>query len=171
MRSSGMRHFTLTLGLVLSACSEEPSGIDPKSNRGPPGSHLLNQVEHQDGGKGSSPQVWKLQALNRGEIETNLESGAGCTLSEGDRDLMVAVLGAAVVKLGDETVHLKPEASTLNDMFEGGRFAGNGVSVEVIPGVAATQHDEVISRAAIATATVQGQRIDMPADVKWDCGA
>jgi hypothetical protein len=117
------------------------------------------------------PPALPLEGLTRAEAERELASGAGCTLSDNGHDVMIAVLGDAIVKVGGRIVHLKPAATSWNALAEGGRFSGGGIEVDVDAGAIVGREDEVVVRDASVGVTRGGAGEAVSHGPRWSCGA
>ena len=131
---------SLLAGLLLVGCGEAqaptPQDVETGQAEGLPPTADPPQPPPVVGGEipvapNAAPTV--LQPIVRADWSDRLESGAGCNLSVDGRDYVVVVVGDGVARIGGYVVDLTGVPETYNAMAEGGRFAGGGATVEIVP--------------------------------------
>lgn len=162
----------LIASLALAACQAPPSEPEPPAA---PSAPTAPEPPQPPGGPPTPPAApTLLSGLSRAEFENRLQNGAGCTLSRGGADLVVAVIGDAVAKVNGEVVDLTgaPPAE-ISDMARGGRFEGGGavIRVDAAPdrGEPVAGPEGSLSRPVRATVTSGGRREVF--DAVWTCAS
>jgi len=158
--------------LALAACQAPPAAPeDPAAPTRP----ATPEPPQPPGGPTAPPAAPTiLSGLSRADFENRLESGAGCTLSRGDEDLVVAVIGDAVARVDGRVVDLTgAPLAEISDMAAGGRFEGAGavIQVDVAPdlGAPVAGPEGSLSRPVRATVARDGRREVF--DAVWTCGS
>ena len=132
-----------------------------------------NQLEKLASGKQDQPappQAIDLEKIGLSDIAAELEPGAGCDLRQGDRVMLVAVQGDAIVRVNGDIVHL-----VLSGPFSpsGGFFTAPALSVSIgRTSEAGTTLGETTSWPARVVVTDRtGVRPPNEFEALWTCGA
>ncbi|HEY0627158.1 MAG TPA: hypothetical protein VGD10_10555 [Allosphingosinicella sp.] len=172
--------FAALAATALTACSvEQASDEGSNGNAATPASEAsapapsapVNSQQPPAAGKSadaSGGEAAALGALSRADIESELESGAGCSLRADRDELLVAVQGDAIARPANKLIHL---AFKGNELYEGGTFSREDFSIEVRPleSHGTKTGDEEMTRDAAVTIREPGKVREMQA--RWSCGA
>ncbi len=162
----------LIILLGVAACEAPPATPEPPADPAAPSAPAPPQPPGAPPTPPAPPAI--LSGLSRADFENRLQNGAGCTLSRGEADLVMAVIGDAVAKVNGEVVDLTGAPPTeISDMARGGRFEGGGAVIQV--DAAPDRGDPVagpegsLSRPVRATVTAGGRREVF--DAVWTCAS
>lgn len=112
-----------------------------------------------------------LASISYAEIETELESGAGCSVVEDGKALLVAVEGDAIAKPNGTMRHFE-FAGDLDALWDGGTFTAGAISIRVTPmDVEGERIDEVVSKPATVIVSEDGRDGQTEIRAEWQCGA
>ncbi|HYC75858.1 hypothetical protein [Brevundimonas sp.] len=158
--------------LAVAACQAPPAAPEPPAAPAAPSAPEPPQPPGGPPAPPAAPTI--LSGLSRADFENRLENGAGCTLSRGEADLVVAVIGDAVAKVDGRVVDLTGAPLVeISDMARGGRFEGGGavIQVDAAPdlGDRVAEPEGALRRPVRATVTSGGRREVFTAD--WTCGS
>lgn len=158
--------------LALSACEAPPAAPEPPAAPAAPTAPEPPQPPAGPPAPPAAPTI--LSGLSRADFENRLQNGAGCALSRGGADLVVAVIGDAVAKVDGRVVDLTgAPLAEISDMARGGRFEGGGavIRIEAAPerGAPVAEPEGSLRRPVRATVTSGGRREVFNAD--WTCGS
>lgn len=158
------------LALVLAACSQSADVPAAEAESAEDGAQqALTPVDTPDSASIEAPA---LAPVSRAELEAELEAGAGCSLEEDGKLLLVAVDGDAIARPHGTLRHFTFDGD-LDALWEGGTFTAGVISVTIERGEGEGEQIEgVTAWPAIATIAEEGQ--DGSAvyeDVTWECGA
>ncbi|WP_299326562.1 hypothetical protein [Parasphingopyxis sp.] len=117
------------------------------------------------------PQEPVLAPISYAIIEAELEPGAGCSVVEDGKALLVAVEGDAIALPNGTMRHFEfgGEADTL---WDGGTFTAGAIAIEVTP---EEGDGEMVETVNVKPATVvvreEGQEGETEMRAEWHCGA
>lgn len=112
-----------------------------------------------------------LAPISNAMIEAELEAGAGCSVVEDGKALLVAVAGDAIA-LPNGTMRHFEFGGDADTLWDGGPFTAGVISIEVTP---EDGEGELIEAVTVKTATVvvreEGQDVAAEIRAEWHCGA
>ncbi len=155
--------------LILAGCNEpagEPDARDatPTENSEP---QTLTPVD-------AAPEIEQpaLGPISRAEIEAELMSGAGCSVEDDGKALLVAVDEDAIAEPYGTLRHFRFEGET-GEFSEGGVFVAGAISVTVEPADVEAEQvaEEAFSRPARITMREEGLSEDFVLEASWVCGS
>lgn len=145
-----------------------------------PGNFLADSAEPSENAQTSASNAAPaaepaMAAVSRADIEAELDPGAGCSLVEDGRNLLVAVEGDAIAKPNGTTLHFQFEGGLVEgdalQLFEGGAFTGHGITITVDPAETEGQQiEELIVKPANVTVARDTRRPETLA-AEWQCGS
>jgi hypothetical protein len=112
-----------------------------------------------------------LAPLSRAEIEAELEPGAGCSVEEDGKALLVAVDGDAIARPHGTLRHFA-FAGDLEALQGGGVFHAGVITITVTPVAGEGEQVEgVLVRSTTVLIQEQGQEGETEMRAEWHCGA
>ena len=117
------------------------------------------------------PEEPVLAPISNAVIEAELEAGAGCSVVEDGKALLVAVEGDAIALPNGTMRHFEfgGEPETL---WEGGTFVAGAISIEVAPAEGEGEMLETVNvKPATVTVREDGQEGETQMRAEWHCGA
>ncbi|HYC96993.1 hypothetical protein [Brevundimonas sp.] len=163
------------LALLAAGCeapTSTPRDVAPADSRPATGTPVPPQPPGGPAAPAAAPTI--LSGLSRADFENRLRNGAGCSLSRGGAELVVAVIGDAVARVDGEVVDLTgAPLREISDMARGGRFEGGGavIRIDAAPdlGEAVAGPESSLSRPVRVTATSGGRHETF--DAVWTCAS
>lgn len=112
-----------------------------------------------------------LAPISYAVIEAELEAGAGCSVVEDGKALLVAVEGDAIAQPNGTMRHFEFDGEP-DGLWDGGTFTAGAISITVTPGEG---EGEQIEGALVKPASVlvreEGQNGETEMRAEWHCGA
>lgn len=112
-----------------------------------------------------------LAPVSYAEIETELEAGAGCSIVDDGKALLVAVEGDAIALPNGTLRHFEFDGEA-EALWDGGTFTAGVISIRVSLGEGeGEQIDEVLVKPATVTIREDGQDAETEMRAEWHCGS
>lgn len=112
-----------------------------------------------------------LAPLTQAEIEGELEPGAGCSVEQDGKALLVAVEADAIARPYGTLRHFE-HAGGLEALQDGGTFTAGAITITVTPEEGeGEQLGEVLVKRATVTMHEEGQPDSLAIRAEWHCGA
>jgi hypothetical protein len=112
-----------------------------------------------------------LAAVARADIEAELEPGAGCSVEQDGKSLLVAIEGDAIARPYGTLRHFAFDGD-LDALWDGGDFTAGAITITVMPDEGeGEQIDEVTMRPARIVVREEGQEGEAEILAEWHCGA
>jgi len=112
-----------------------------------------------------------LAAVARVDIEAELEPGAGCSVEQDGKSLLVAVEGDAIARPYGTLRHFAFEGD-LDVLWDGGEFTAGAITIIVTPEEGeGEQIDTVTVKQASVIVRDDGQQGEAELRAEWHCGA
>lgn len=163
---------TLALALLAGACSQ-PAEAPAEEAAAPEDSEpmALTPVDTPPDADSASLDAPELAPVSRAEIEAELEPGAGCSLEDDGKLLLVAVEGDAIARPNGTLRHFAFDGD-LNALWDGGVFTAGAITITVERSEGEGERiDEVTSWPAVATVAEEGRSSDAVYEAaSWECG-
>ncbi|QLC23791.1 hypothetical protein HFP57_01240 [Parasphingopyxis algicola] len=172
MRISGASWIVLAGALALAACGESQLGETEVTTNG------MTDEAAEDSPQLLTPvdtpppvELPVLAPISYAVIEAELEAGAGCSVVEDGKALLVAVEGDAIAQPNGTMRHFafdgEPDA-----LWDGGTFTAGVFSIEVTPGEGEGEQIEgVLVKPASVLVREEGQEGETEIRAEWHCGA
>jgi hypothetical protein len=112
-----------------------------------------------------------LAPVSYADIEAELEAGAGCSIEDDGKALLVAVEGDAIALPNGTLRHFEFEGD-LDALWDGGTFTAGVFSITVTPDQGeGEQIEEVLVKPATVVIREEGQDGETEMRAEWHCGS
>ncbi|MBC2778188.1 hypothetical protein [Parasphingopyxis marina] len=155
--------------LALAACSSGDGETQVTSTVEEGDSHAVQALTPVD----APPEIEApaLAAVARVDIEAELEPGAGCSVEQDGKSLLVAVEGDAIARPYGTLRHFA-FAGDLDALWDGGEFTAGAITIVVTPEDGeGEQIDTVTVKQASVRVREDGQEGEAELRAEWHCGA
>ena len=173
MRNAGRSWAIVAGALVLAACGDGQLSetevttnemVDEAAEDAP---QLLTPVDTPP----EEPEEPVLAPISYAVIEAELEAGAGCSVVEDGKALLVAVEGDAIALPNGTMRHFEFDGEP-DALWDGGTFTAGAISIEVTPGDGEGEMLETVNvKPATVTVREDGQDGETQLRAEWHCGA
>ncbi len=157
------------VALILAGCTE-PAGQPDASDATRADDSETQTLTPVD----AAPEIEQpaLGPISRAEIEAELMPGAGCSVEDDGKALLVAVDEDAIAEPYGTLRHFRFDGET-GAFSEGGVFVAGAISVTIEPADVEAERvgEEAFSRPARITMREEGQSEDFVLEAAWVCGS